>query len=145
MLQPNTTQLSTVARRKWRTLIEWNLTSNQTRIEQMIRDTRRVYGGCMRRMDDSTAVIIKSAGNGITCNDAAWPFADQNQYLTLPTQSYFIISSGDTQTPRERQRDRNHHEMNIISTPYLLAKVFRSGKEGKYSWKAYTLQWISIV
>ena len=57
----------------------------------------------MERMDDSTAVIIKSAGNGITCNDAAWPFADQNQYLTLPTQSYFIISSGDTQTPRERQ------------------------------------------
>ena len=69
----------------------------------MIRGTRRVYGGYMRRMDDSTAVIIKSAGNGITCNDAAWPFADQNQYLTLPTQSYFIISSGDTQTPRERQ------------------------------------------
>ena len=47
------------------------LSKNEARVGQMIRDTRRVYGGYMRRMDDSTAVIIKSAGNGITCNDAA--------------------------------------------------------------------------
>ena len=47
------------------------LSKNEARIEQMIRDTRKVYGGCMEWMDDITAVIIKSAGNGITCNDAA--------------------------------------------------------------------------
>ena len=47
------------------------LSKNEARVGQMIRDTRRVYGGCMRRMDDSTTVLIKSAGNGITCNDAA--------------------------------------------------------------------------
>ena len=47
------------------------LSKNEARIEQMICDTRRVYGECMDRMDDIAAVIIKSAGNGITCNDAA--------------------------------------------------------------------------